>query len=189
MKKEEKEKPLQEIWTAFLKYPELPILKDSSALLKAVEKGVGEGLFGLRVGEQVYFKQQLPPKILDLDKDWETAVLLKPEVISKDEEKSEAEPKEEKKKDIIDIIEEPVTSEKEVFHTYHLRVRITWDKLTDFFRGVINPLRERGAELHIEIDLTAQSEKGLPKDCLQDPIKVTLDQIEAQILAETIDEN
>ncbi len=51
------EKPLSEVYEAFLRYPHLPVLKGWEVLEEAVRKGVEEGTFGLRVGGRHHFQE------------------------------------------------------------------------------------------------------------------------------------
>lgn len=69
-----------------------------------------------------------------------------------------------------------------VFHRYHLRARIPWERLSDFMRGVIRPLQQEGAQLRLEIVLEAESATGISKQVLDDPISETLRQIGASII-------
>jgi hypothetical protein len=67
-----------------------------------------------------------------------------------------------------------------------LRVRVPWDKLSDFVRGVIMPLRNDGAELQVEVLVQAQATSGSIKPAtLEHKVKETLRQIHAEILEET----
>ena len=65
-----------------------------------------------------------------------------------------------------------------------LRVQVPWDKMADFVRGVLMPLRGDGAGLDVEVSLTARSEEGLRKATLDHKVKETLNQIGASILDE-----
>lgn len=66
--------------------------------------------------------------------------------------------------------------------TYALRARIPWDKLSDFVRGVVNPLRQDGAELEVEVSLRATSQPGgFKKSTLEQKVRETLQQIGAKI--------
>lgn len=66
--------------------------------------------------------------------------------------------------------------------TYKLRARIPWDKLGDFVRGVVTPLRNDGAELTVDVSLVARFEsRELPKATLEHKVRETLRQIGAQI--------
>jgi DNA-binding HxlR family transcriptional regulator len=64
MRPEEGEKPLSEILEAFRRYPELPMIPDDEVIRESVRRGVREGLFGLRVGERVYYREEVPAEAL-----------------------------------------------------------------------------------------------------------------------------
>jgi len=65
---------------------------------------------------------------------------------------------------------------------------LVWDKLSDFVRSVVMPLR-RGADLEIEVSLRARGRAGgIPRGTLERVVKETLQQIRAEILEEeTVD--
>jgi hypothetical protein len=65
-----------------------------------------------------------------------------------------------------------------------LRVQVPWDKMADFVRGVLMPLRGDGAEIDVEVSLTARSQEGLKKTTLDHKVRETLNQIGAKILNE-----
>lgn len=73
---DEDEKPLDEIYGAFLKFPHLPMLEDESVLLRAIRQGVQEGTFGVRSGERTYFQQEMPDMALEYG-----VVLVRREVV------------------------------------------------------------------------------------------------------------
>ncbi|MDW7966767.1 MAG: hypothetical protein RMI39_01400, partial [Thermoanaerobaculum sp.] len=68
--------------------------------------------------------------------------------------------------------------------SYFLRVQVPWDKLSDFVRGVVLPLRQAGAELQLEVVLHAHAAQGFKEATLQHAVRETLQQIGAKILAE-----
>lgn len=180
LQKHETEKSLRQIWEAFLQYPELPILANQNVLRQAVEQGVREGVFGLRVGDRVYFKEPLPSAALGAD--WLDAVLVRPEAVQKPEAVDVAESRGDEGR-VVDVIEVEDEGEaegdreaEEAVREWHLKARIPWDKMSDFIRGVILPLHNAGAELEIEISIKATSNEGIPSDILHDPIGVTLRQ-------------
>lgn len=67
----------------------------------------------------------------------------------------------------------------------HLRAKVPWDKLADFVRGVVSPLRSDGAELEVEVTLDARGALGSIKaSTLEQKVNETLRQIGAQVLEE-----
>jgi len=72
-----------------------------------------------------------------------------------------------------------------VVGTVDLRVRVPWDKMSDFLRGVLMPLHSDGADLNVEIRVEARSKTGIKKATLEQKVKETLRQIEAEVLEDT----
>jgi hypothetical protein len=71
-------------------------------------------------------------------------------------------------------------------HRLRLRVKVPWDKLSDFIRGVILPLRNDGADLEVEVFVQAWSESGgIKQETLKQKVKETIRQIDAKILEES----
>lgn len=176
-----KEKPLSEIFDAFLKYPTLPMLESETVLYDAIQQGVKEGIFGLRSNDRLYFKETSPFGVIDA-----TAVLVRKEVAeaelaaaapSKPGETTTTEPTE-PSPTIPPIL--PQTPAK--IRDLRLRVQVPWDKMADFVRGVLMPLRGDGADINVEVSMTAHSDEGLRKTTLEHKVKETLAQIGATIL-------
>jgi hypothetical protein len=55
LREDEHEKPVSEIVEAFLRYPQLPMVRSVAVIEQAISQGVQQGVFGIRVGERVYF--------------------------------------------------------------------------------------------------------------------------------------
>lgn len=68
---------------------------------------------------------------------------------------------------------------------YTMRAMIPWDKLSDFVRGVVTPLRQDGAELTVEVLLEGQSGTGIQSATLDQKVRETLRQIGATIKEES----
>jgi len=77
----------------------------------------------------------------------------------------------------------PAPPEARVHHL-SLRVQVPWDKMADFVRGVLMPLRGDGAEIDVEVTLNARSQEGLRKATLDHKVKETLNQIGAKVIEE-----
>jgi len=68
---------------------------------------------------------------------------------------------------------------------YRLHAKVPYDKLSELIRGVIMPLRNDGAEVEVEVIVTASSESGgIKKETLEHKVKETLKQIGAEVLEE-----
>jgi len=188
LREDEHEKPVSEIVEAFLRYPQLPMVRSVAVIDQAISQGVQEGIFGLRVGERVYFGET-PLSSFGMD----DAVLLRKELIapplSADEPPLEEAPKDTPasgpKTGVAGVPSAPQSLEAGG-HRLRLRVKVPWDKLSDFIRGVILPLRNDGAELEVEVFVRAWSESGsIKQETLKQKVKETLRQINAKILEES----
>jgi hypothetical protein len=177
-----KEKPLGEIYEAYLKYPNLPMLESESVLHEAIQQGVRDGLFGVRGNGRLYFNESVPFGVLDA-----TASLVRKEVAETEVATAAAgtagapgvtgQP--------AGGIQQPLPIPGPVapsppdarVHQLSLRVQVPWDKMADFVRG-------DGADIDVEVTLTARSQEGLRKATLDHKVKETLNQIGANILNE-----
>lgn len=165
---EDLEKPLTEIYEAFLRYPHLPMLEGQHVLERAVEQGVQHGEFALRVGEHLYTKE------LSRDYELENAVLVRTAV-----QEAKVSPSTEKRGHT------PPSGgtgpSEETIRVLDMRIQVPWNRLSDFTRGVLGPLQQEGATLEIEVHLHARSQGGIKKATLEHKVKETLKQIEATI--------
>lgn len=189
LREDENEKPLGEIYEAFLKYPNLPMLESETVLHNAVQDGVRDGLFGLRSG-RLYFEESLPFGALDA-----TALLVRKEVAEAEKVAAAGaaagggaagvpQPVGGTQPPLpIPDTATPTPADTRV-RQLSLRLKLPWDKLADFVRGVLRPLKEDGAEIEVEVALTARSEDGLKKTTLDHKVKETLNQIGAKVLEE-----
>jgi len=253
LKDDEKEKPVADIAEAFLRYPHLPILESDAVVRDSIVQGVSAGLFGVRSGGRVYFKEPVPPSVVEYgavlvrepsvpppapppppaEKGRITAeeilhALGASEALGVEdvcqrmwsqrgkEFSSEKAFQVEFRKALLDgrdrrifdiaapaaaetldwpqllqmgklkrAITPPPPPPPPGAQTYTLRAKIPWDKLSDFVRGVVTPLRHDGAELEVEVSLKARcSSGGFKKSTLDQKVKETLNQISADIIAE-----
>ncbi len=190
LREDEHEKPVSEIVEAFLRYPQLPMVRSVAVIEQAISQGVQQGVFGIRVGERVYFGET-PLSSFRMDE----AVLLRKELIpqplSVDEPPLEEAPKDTPasgpKPGVAGVPSAPQSLEAGG-HRLRLRVKVPWDKLSDFIRGVILPLRSDGADLEVEVFVQAWSESGgIKQETLKQKVKETIRQIDAEILEESHD--
>ena len=192
MRDEESEKPLGEIYEAFLKCLHLPILESEYMLRDAVQEGVRNGVFGLRAGGRLLFEESVAFPALDSE-----AVLVRKGVAEK-ERAAAAKPTEGEigtgRPPVSRAGPHPAPSPEPSppptaptivgVRRLSLRVQVPWEKMADFVRGVLLPLHADGAELNVEITITAQSEEGIKKATMEHEVKETLNQIGARILEE-----
>ena len=187
LREDEHEKSVLEIAEAFLRYPQLPMVQSIAVIEQAISQGVQQGIFGIKIGERVYFGETPPSSLLVDD-----AVLFRKELIpqppSVDEPPREEAPKDTTASDPKPGVAAPPSapqSPEAGGHRLRLRVKVPWDKLSDFVRGVILPLRNDGAKLDVEVLVQARSESGGIKPAtLEHKVKETLRQIGAEIVEE-----
>ena len=186
LREDEAEKPVREVVEAFLRYPQLPMLESTEVAWAAIRQGVLEGVFGIRVGERVYFRETL----LDVAS-LEDAVLLRevgPEMGTPAVPTISAPPGEAAGAPVREGVRPAGAPPAAGIGFYSLRVRVPWDKLSDLVRGVVRPLQEE-AELEIEVSLRARGRAGgIRKETLERVVKETLQQIRVVILEETSEE-
>lgn len=176
----EEKKTVGDIWEALLKFSHLPLLENEGVLENAIVEGVRNKTLGLVDGEKTYFAEDI----------LESQVSEEAEVVRSklaEELKEEVEViggvgpgGEEQGEEGVGVTE--VGVKQEGVKTLKITARIPWDKLSEFMSGVILPLRQDGAEIELEIELSAKSEKGINKNTLELKTKETLNQIQAEIL-------
>ena len=186
LREEEQEKPLADIAEAFLRYPQLPMVESLAVIEQAIRQGVQRSVFGVKIGERVYFGEAPPDSLLQTD-----AVLVRKERIAPTTAVVQPPPQPSQSTTTIshkpDVPTLPTVTSLPQTDTRHfrLRVKVPWDKLSDFVRGVILPLSKDGAKLEVEVSVQARSESGSIKpQTLEHKVKETLRQIGAEIIEE-----
>lgn len=132
---------------------------------------------GLLIDDRLHYRETIFPTDISDDAFIVTRELA--EKLWEEEGKEEGEKEEEEKEK-----EEKAEVEKEIIKKLSLRTRVPWDRLSDFVRGVVTPLRREGAQISLEIKVDAQSEKGISRNTLDIRVKETLNQIGAKVLEE-----
>ena len=171
------EKSISKIWEGFVNIPGMFLLENESVLTNSVIRGVREGFFGLKVGDKIYYKNEVSTS--DISED---ALIIRKEIA-------------EELLGLITPVVQPIEIEPSgpkpqispplgTIGRYHLIVKVPWDRLSDMVRGVFRPLSSEGAQISLEIKIDAQSEKGISRDTIDLKIKETLNQIEAEIIKE-----
>lgn len=164
----EKEKSVEEIHEAFLKYPHLPMLESKEVLLEAVAQGVRDGIFGVRIGDRTVFKEPLSPSQAGAD----TVVVRESKVVPSTSPPSSP--------------PSPPPPSPGTVRVYELHASVPWDRLSGFVRGVLSPLRQDGAELYVEVIVRASSEGGIKQATIEQKVQETLEQIGARIIKEEL---
>jgi Protein of unknown function (DUF499) len=190
LREDEQEKPLSDIYEAFLKYTQLPMLEGEDVVRQAAAQGVRDSLFGVKVADRIYFGETLPASANDYG-----AVLVRKEIAlrAKAEGKEtqvtpepESEGGKEKKGRDGEEPELPKPKPAVGVRTLRLRVQVPWDKIGDFVRGVVMPLRADGAEIQVEVLIEAQSvTASIKPSTLEQKVKETLNQIGAKVLEDS----
>lgn len=189
MSAEEEEKALTDVYEAFLKYPHLPILESEEVFRQAMQQGVREGVFGVRSRERLFFREGIGE--LELGSE---ATLVRAEAALREKEGTEIPVERFPQRDTeptprqigdtgpgtgIGPGQEPGTG---AVKSLALHVRVPWEKMSDFLRGVLMPLHGDGASLSVEIKVEATSEAGIKKTTLDQKVDETLRQIGAEVL-------
>ncbi|MCS6875146.1 MAG: hypothetical protein NZM17_10780 [Pyrinomonadaceae bacterium] len=184
----EPEKPVDEIYEAFLRYPHLPLLENKQVLLNAIAQGVKEKTFGVKVGERIYYGQEIPTADLEAG----ATVVREPEAATQRlPESKEKGASEEPSKAVVRGVAGTSSTPTSTIATagirgYRLVAVIPWDKLSEFVRGVVTPLRHDGADITLQITLEARSEKGIQQTTLDQKVRETLQQIGAKVVKEEV---
>ncbi len=173
--KDDKSKSLGEIWEAFLRYTELPMLESMDVLKNAVAQGVQEGLFGAKISERDirYLKH------VSKDELTEDRLILRGEIareMMKEIEGISPERKEEEP-------ERKPAPAVEGIRRIELTAKIPLDKVSVVVSGVLVPLQEKGAQISLEMKLEAKFDKGISRETLN-LIKEALNKINAKIIEE-----
>jgi len=166
----------REVWEAFLRNPGMPIVSERT-VREAVKEGVRAELFGLRVDEEIYFGRDVPDSVLE-----EAELIPKELALELTAPKEAAPPRQEKMKPEAPKVLEPIKPRAKT--SYKLHAKVPFERLSDFLRGVILPLRESADKLDVEIVVRAKKEAGLPQDVLERKVRETLRQLQAEILEE-----
>jgi hypothetical protein len=168
----------------FTQYTYLPMLASEEVIRQAIADGVARGLFAYATGSEkefdsVYYKETLPTMNILLTEDsW----LLKPDYAKKFikqpetivEEKETYEEKKETSQEPRKIItQEGIKKLKQI----KLNVEgMEWENWNDFFREVIEPLTNEGADVKISLKISAESDEGINEDTVELKIKESLQQ-------------
>ncbi len=168
----------------FTQYTYLPMLASEEVIRQAIADGVARGLFAYATGSEkefdsVYYKETLPTMNILLTEDsW----LLKPDYAKKfikqpetiAEEKETYEEKKETSQEPRKIItQEGIKKLKQI----KLNVEgMEWENWNDFFREVIEPLTNEGADVKISLKISAESDEGINEDTVELKIKESLQQ-------------
>lgn len=171
--REEAEKPVAEIVEVYLRYPSYPMLASKSVVWNSVDRGVQEGLFALRIGEEVIARRAVSLEEV------QDAVLVRevppPEAVR---EASLLTAPPTPTATTLPTVGIETPSQSAVRRRYHLRLRVPIDRFSDILRGVVNPLREQSDNLQVEWSIDAiAGEGGFNEAKLKQTVHETLSQL------------
>jgi len=188
--KDEDKKIVQEIWEAFLRISDLPMLDSPEVLKMAIVEGVRSKALGLQINDTLYFGDYIGDTAVS-DDAYVLRKALAEKVLAEKQVGSQTEPGQ---------FGFPPTPPEEGQHApvgtpvpvgavrdakvSNLRIRIVvpWDKLSSFVSGVITPLRSEGSTIGLEILLDVSTTEGIKKETLDLKVRETLTQIGAKIV-------
>lgn len=168
---EEKEKTYREIWGLFLSVPDMPILTERT-VREALREGVRTGALGLKAQGEVYWNREVADALLD---DPEIVVVVAEEArkTGKDEPPPPPQP--------------PPPPTPPPLTRYRLRVKLPWDRVGEFLRGVVVPLGGECERLELEVSLDAEAQGGLSKGTLEHKVRETLRQLGISVIEERLE--
>jgi hypothetical protein len=168
LKPDEPTKTYHEVREIFLRVPGMPILRER-VLREAIREGVRTGVLGVRYQDELYFKREIPDSLLEPE-----VVIVRGEV-AREEVAEEGPPKkppeaEKGEEGQVGVVAAPP-------RRYRLRVRLPWDRVADFQRGVLIPLQRDCERLELEIILEAEASPGsLPQELVREALEQLLAQ-------------
>jgi len=178
-------KSFREIYEAFLKFPELPMLDSEYVLKTAIAQGVQTKSLGVLEGERFFFGDLMAPTSITDD-----SLILNHECASKlaSEQAPSVTHTPVEGPSVqgvgLEAIENPSMTVFPGGLPKHLviRAKVPWDKLSQLVGGVLTPLSRDGASITLQIEIDAQSATGIKRETVDLRILETLKQIGAEIL-------
>ncbi|MCL0078596.1 ATP-binding protein [Dehalococcoidia bacterium] len=165
--KEEDKKEFKEVYEIFLKSLDLPMIENEGVIRRAIVDGIKNKSLGISENETVYYGEPISEEVISPQ-----GLIIKGQVA------------EGLKAGItqVEVIEEV----KEVrlppgkVNKICIKARIPWDKLSSLVSGVFRPLQQEGADISLQIEISARSDTGISKDTIDLKVKETLNQIGAE---------
>jgi len=163
------------LWGYFCRFPYLPMLTGPEALQQTVTWGVQRGLFAYALGDgetfdTIYYRESLPSATFAIiEGAWLlrpalAEALVQPEVEEEDEllPRAPVEAEEEEGVAPTPAPHSPTGPAPQpppaVYHRVVIDTPVDWRQWYDFYQAVIQPLVESGAEVRLEVHLTAEGE-------------------------------
>jgi hypothetical protein len=189
--KTEDKKIVQEIWEAFLRISDLPMLDSPEVLKMAIVEGVRSKALGMQTNDTLYYGDYIGDTAVS-DDAYVVRKILAQKVLTEKQVTSQAQPGQ------FGSPSTPVTEEGQQVQTgssvpvgtmrdakvssLHIRMVVPWDKLSSFVSGVITPLRSEASMIGLEIMLDVNAPEGIKKETLDLKVRETLTQIGAKIV-------
>lgn len=164
---DEESKTFGEVKESFYKFTSLPTVVDEDVIKDSIYKGTANGTLGVKIADEVIFKEDIFGKELTDD-----ALIVTKELAQR-----ESVPVEE-----VAPVAPSIPPAAGTIKRIKIKAQLPYDKLNQLVSGVFAPLKREGADIRLNVEIDAESESGIKKDTLQLKIKETLKQIKAEIL-------
>jgi len=165
--KEEDKKEFKEVYEIFLKSLDLPMIENEGVIRRAIVDGIKNKSLGISENETVYYGEPISEEVISPQ-----GLIIRGQVA------------EELKAGItqVEVIEEvkQVRLPPGKVNKICIKARIPWDKLSSLVSGVFRPLQQEGADISLQIEISARSDTGISKDTIDLKVKETLNQIGAE---------
>ncbi|MFQ5614610.1 MAG: DUF499 domain-containing protein, partial [Anaerolineae bacterium] len=159
------------LWDYFCRFPYLPLLTGPEALQQTLAWGVQRGLFAYALGDgqnfdTVHFRQSLPSGTFPIvDGAWLLRPSLAERLLAPAEEAEPPspppEPTTEAEPDEAPVVLPPSPSPTPPLAVYRrviIDTPVDWQRWYDFYRSVIQPLVEAGAQVQLQLHVEATGE-------------------------------
>ena len=175
---DENAKLYEDIWNMFFSVPGMPIVRERT-VREAILEGVRTGILGIQNDEEILWQRLCADAALEP----KTLVLRGEEAERRlaNENRFPKPPPPPKGRNGGGGGGQPPKPKTK----YRLRVKLPWDKVSDFQRGVVLPLQSSCHTVELEIELKAEASGGIPEGVLRDKVQETLSQLKLQPLEES----
>jgi len=175
---DENAKLYEDIWNMFFSVPGMPIVRERT-VREAILEGVRTGILGIQNDEEILWQRLCADAALEP----KTLVLRGEEAERRlaNENRFPKPPPPPKGRNGGGWGGQPPKPKTK----YRLRVKLPWDKVSDFQRGVVLPLQSSCHTVELEIELKAEASGGIPEGVLRDKVQETLSQLKLQPLEES----
>ena len=172
---------------AFAHYTNLPMIPSVLVLQTTISQGVQQGLFGYGIGKGeerqfdiMHFKVQIPPEAIELTENaWLLCSKLASELTAPVSIRSSAQPVEVGPSPGHPQPPRPETMlDSGRYGKIEVESNLDWRKWADFYDGIIKPLVQTGATIHVHITVMADSDSGISQNTVDLVIRENIAQYE-----------